>query len=175
MFFQTFSLWTMPLFILVILIYASVRKVKVYEVFIQGVEDGLRTGVRLFPFLLAIFTALAVFRVSGAMSIFLNLVSPLASTVGIPREIIPLAILKPLSGSAALGYMGELLQKYGPDSVIGRMAAAVQGSTETTIYVLTVYLGAIGIKKPQHLLAVGLLADWAAFATALLLVSFLSP
>lgn len=173
--FQTISVWTMPLFILFILIYAASRKVHVYEVFIQGVEDGLRVGVRLFPFLLAIFTALAVFRASGAMNIFFKMVSPLANFLGVPREIFPLAVLKPLSGSAALGYMGELLQKYGPDSSIGRMAAAVQGSTETTLYVLTVYLGAVNIRKPRHLLAVGLISDLAAFVTALLLVSYLTP
>lgn len=175
MLFHAVSVWTMPLFILLILVYAFSRKVRVYEVFLQGVEDGLQVGVRLFPFLLGIFTALAVFRSSGAMDLLLNLTAPLAKLAGLPREIVPLLVLKPLSGTAALGYMGELLQKHGPDSVIGRMAAVVQGSTETTFYVLTVYLGAIGIKKPQHLLAVGLLADWAAFAAAIILVNFLCP
>lgn len=168
---QNLSRWILPAFILFILIYGMVKKVKVYEVFIQGVEDGLKTGVNLFPYLLAIFTALAVFRSSGAMDGVLRLLTPLANLLGIPREIFPLTILKPMSGSAALGYMGELIQKYGPDSLLGRMASAVQGSTETTLYVLTVYLGAIGIRRPGHLLAVGLIADAVALSVALLMVS----
>lgn len=167
---QAVSRWILPAFILTILVYGLVKRVKVYEVFIQGVEDGLKTGVRLFPYLLAIFTALAVFRASGAMDGLLHGLTPLAKLFKIPREIFPLAILKPMSGSAALGYMGEIIQKYGPDSLVGRMASAVQGSTETTLYVLTVYLGSIGIRRPGHLLAVGLIADVVAFAVALLMV-----
>jgi spore maturation protein B len=169
---QSLSRWVLPCFILTILVYGSFKRVRVYEVFIQGAEDGLHTGIRLFPYLLAIFAALAVFRSSGALTLFLRFLSPLADLFGVPKELIPLAILKPLSGSAALGYMGELIQKYGPDSPIGRLASAVQGSTETTLYVLTVYLGAIGIRHPGHLLAVGLLADAAAFATAVLVITY---
>lgn len=171
---QSLSRWVLPCFILIILVYGAFKRVRVYEVFIQGVDDGLRTGIRLFPYLLAIFSALAVFRSSGALSLFLRVLSPLAELIGVPQELIPLAVLKPLSGSAALGYMGELIQKYGPDSLIGRLASAVQGSTETTLYVLTVYLGAIGIRRPGHLLVVGLLADAAAFATAVLLITYAS-
>lgn len=165
------SRFILPGFILIILVYGFLKRIKVYEVFIQGVEDGLRTGLRLFPYLLAIFTALAVFQSSGAMDLVLRGLTPLANLLHIPREIFPLALLKPMSGSAALGYMGELIQKYGPDSLVGRMASAVQGSTETTLYVLTVYLGSVGIRRPGHLLAVGLIADVVALTVALLLVA----
>lgn len=164
------SHWIIPGFLITVLIYAAFKRVKLYELFIQGAEDGLRTGVRLFPYLLAIFTALAVFRASGAMEYFLGLISPLAKLLGVPREIFPLAFLKPLSGSGALGYMGEIIQKQGPDSPAGRMASAVQGSTETTLYVLTIYLGSIGIRKHRHLLAVGLIADVVAFTVAIWLI-----
>jgi spore maturation protein B len=167
---QTVSRWLLPGFIFLILAFAATKRVKVYEVFLLGAEDGLRTGLRIFPYLLAIFTALAVFRSSGAMDFFLQCLAPLANGLGIPREILPLTVLKPLSGSGALGYMGELIQKHGPDSMVGRMAAAVQGSSETTVYVLTVYFGSVGIRKYRHMLLVGLFSDIVAFSEAILLI-----
>lgn len=167
---DTISRWLLPGFIFLILTFAATKRTKVYEVFLLGAEDGLRTGLRIFPYLLAIFSALAVFRSSGAMDIFLQCLAPIANGLGIPQEILPLTVLKPLSGSGALGYMGEIIQKYGPDSMVGRMASAVQGSSETTIYVLTVYLGSVGIRKYKHMLIVGLFSDMVAFSVAILLI-----
>jgi spore maturation protein B len=167
---ESLSRWVLPVFIFFILTFAATKGTKVYEVFLKGAEDGLRTGLRIFPYLLAIFTALAIFRTSGAMDLFLHSLTPLSQRLGIPREILPLTVLKPLSGSGALGYMGEIIQKYGPDSLIGRMASAVQGSSETTIYVLTVYLGSVGIRKYKHMLVVGLFSDVVAFTVAILLI-----
>lgn len=163
------SVWAIPLFILVVLAYGEYKGVKVYETFIQGAGTGLKTGFQLLPYFLAIFGALAVFKTSGALTLFCRLTTPLARLFGIPEEILPLGLVKPLSGSGTIGFMADLTQKHGPDSLLGMMASIIAGGSETTFYVLTVYLGAIGISRPRHLVSMGLLGDLAAFSTAVLI------
>lgn len=161
-----FSLWAIPVFIFGVLVSGELKGVKVYEAFIRGAEEGLKTGVRLFPFFLAIFGALAVFRSSGALNLICRIISPCANLLGIPPEVIPLGLLKPISGTGALGYLAELVERYGPDSRIGAIACVVGGSTETTFYVLTIYLGAVGITNPKQTIAMGIAADLCSFIVA---------
>lgn len=163
---QSFSRWIIPLFILLILLLGEIKGVKVYDAFIRGAKEGLITGAQLIPFFLAIFGALAVFRSSGALDFICRLLSPGANALGIPGEIFPLGLLKPLSGSGSLGYMAEIINNRGPDSPLGLMASVVGGSTETTFYVITVYLGSVGISKQKHTVAMGIAADLVSFFVA---------
>ncbi|HEY8392223.1 MAG TPA: nucleoside recognition domain-containing protein [Capillibacterium sp.] len=166
---NTLSVWAIPLFILVVLAYGEYKGVKVYETFIQGAGEGVKTGIQLLPYFLAIFGALAVFKTSGALNFFCRLVAPLAAFLHIPEEILPLGLIKPLSGSGTIGMMADLTRKHGPDSPLGIMASVIAGGSETTFYVLSVYLGAVGITRPKHLVGMGLLSDLTAFFVAILI------
>ncbi|PRX29884.1 spore maturation protein B [Orenia metallireducens] len=161
-----FSQWAIPLIILLILIAAFIKKVKVYEVFTDGAVEGIAVGVKILPYLLAMLMAIAIFRASGALDIVLNQLAKPLSILGIPKEVIPLALIRPLSGTGSLGIVTDLINQYGPDSFIGRLASTMQGSTETTFYVAAVYFGAIGIKNSRHAILAGLLADLAGFLAA---------
>mgnify|MGYP001333699994 CR=1 FL=1 len=164
----TISHWAVPVIILLILGAGVVKKVRLYEVFIQGAMEGIKTTVKLTPYLLAIFVAIGIFRSSGALGLVVKLLEPFLKGLGIPSELIPLGFLKPLSGSATLGFAAELLQKHGPDSPLGLMASLIQGSSETTFYVLSLYLGSVQIRDGRHLLLVGLLNEWFVFLLAIM-------
>lgn len=168
--FATVSRWAIPLFILGILLAGLVRRVPVYEAFVAGAKDGFDTAIRILPYLLAMFFGISILRESGTLDAALALFAPLVEPFGIPREVLPLAILRPLSGSGSLGMVSELFSAHGPDSFIGRLASTIQGSTETTFYVLTVYFGAVGIRNARHALPVGLAADLAGFLAAVFIV-----
>ena len=161
------SLWVIPLILLIIPLAGFSRNVKVYEAFVEGAGEGFQTAIRIMPFLVAIMVAVNVFRASGAMAVCVEILAPVLEYLGVPPELVPLAIMRPLSGTGALGITTELLQTYGADSLIGLIASTVLGSTDTTFYVLTVYFGAVGIMKPHYAVAVGLLGDLTGFFAAL--------
>lgn len=123
------------------------EKVKIYECFIEGVKEGIQVCLRIFPYLLAMLAAVGIFRESGALDGFIELFKPVVNLIGLPAEVIPLAFIKPLSGSGAVGIFTETLHKYGADSFIGRVASILMGSTETIFYTISVYYGAAQIKK----------------------------
>lgn len=151
-------------------LYAYLKGVNVYSSFIEGAKEGFWLAVKILPYMVSIFVAIGVFRDSGAMEILENLLSPLLRLMGLPGELLPLAIVRPLSGSGSLAITIELLRQWGPDSFIGRLASTIQGSTDTTFYVLTLYFGSVGITRTRHALPAGLLADLAGIVTAVLLV-----
>ena len=153
------SLWALPVIIMTILLCAAVRKVPVYETFIEGAKDGVKVTVRIIPYLTAIIVAIAMFRASGALDMITNLCSGFLQKIHFPAEILPLAIVRSLSGSAALGVFSDIAVQNPPDSFTTKMAAVMLGSSETTFYVLAVYFGAVGIKKYRYALATGLIAD----------------
>ncbi len=161
------SHWAIPVIIFTIFGAGVLKKVRLYEVFIQGAMEGIKTTFKLTPYLLAIFVAIGLFRSSGALDFLVNLLEPVLNGLGIPAELVPLGLLKPLSGSASLGFTAELLQKHGPDSPLGLMASIIQGSSETTFYVLSLYLGSVQIRDSRHLLLVGLLNEWFVFLLAI--------
>lgn len=167
------SLWFIPVLIAFILIYGTYKKVPAYESFVEGGKEGIKMAVSIMPFLVGMMVAIAVFRASGALDVMVNWLRPGLEMVGIPAEIVPLALIRPISGTAALGITSDLIGVYGPDSFIGTLAATLQGSTDTTFYVLTVYFGAVGIKKMGDALKVGLLADAVAIITAIVVVTFM--
>lgn len=156
------SRWAIPFLLLFIPLIAYLRKVPVYESFVTGAEEGFKTGVRIMPFLIGMLVSIRVFVDSGALEILSRFLQPVFVYFGLDPNlsaIIPLAVMRPLSGSGALGVSTQLINQYGPDSMIGRIASTLQGSTDTTFFVLTVYFGSIGIKKYRYALKLGLLAD----------------
>jgi spore maturation protein B len=167
------SLWFIPVMIAFILIYGTYKKVPTYESFVEGGKEGIKLAVSIMPFLVGMMVAIAVFRASGALDVMVNWIRPGLEMVGFPAEIVPLALIRPISGTAALGITSDLIGVHGPDSFIGTLAATLQGSTDTTFYVLTVYFGAVGIKKMGDALKVGLLADAVAIITAIIVVTFM--
>ncbi|MDR1727633.1 MAG: spore maturation protein [Acidobacteriota bacterium] len=162
------STWAVPLFLVAVPVYGAIKKVKVYESFVEGAKGGVQTAVRIIPYLVAMLVAVGMLRAAGAIDLMASALDPLLSRIRFPSEILPLAIMRPLSGSGSLGIVTELVSTYGPDSFIGRLAASAYGSTETTFYVLAVYFGAVGVRKTRHAVVAGLTAD-----VVSLLVAFL--
>ncbi|WP_017413674.1 MULTISPECIES: spore maturation protein [Clostridium] len=162
-----------PIIIGGVVIYGVRKKVKVYECFVEGAKEGLNICVRIFPYLLAMLLAVNCFRASGAMDYFINLIQPVVKFVGIPPEIVPIIFIKPLSGSGAIGVYTDVVKQFGPDSYIGTAASIIMGSTETIFYTITVYFGAIGIKKIRHSLWVALIVDFCAVLVAINLAKFI--
>jgi spore maturation protein B len=135
------------------------RKVKVYDVFVDGAKEGFEVAVRIIPFLVGILVAIGMFRGSGAMDLLTNAMKPVMGAINFPAELLPLAILRTLTGSGSLALTTDLVHTYGPDSLIGRMAATMYGSSETTFYVLAVYFGAVGVKRTRHAVPAALIGD----------------
>jgi len=165
------SLWLIPGIIGLILIYGTLKRVPTYESFVEGGKEGIKIAFSIIPYLVGMLVAISVFRASGAMEFFIDLIRPLLQVLGVPAEIAPLALIRPISGTAALGMTTDLIATYGPDSFIGRLASTLQGSTDTTFYVLTVYFGAVGIKKMGDALKVGLLADLVGIIVSIIIVT----
>lgn len=167
------STWIIPCFILIVLLLATYKNIATYELFVEGGKEGVKMAFSLLPFLVGMIVSISILRSSGALEAFIQLISPFLSVIGVPAEVIPLALVRPISGTAALGMTTELISNYGPDSFIGRLASTMQGSTDTTLYILTIYFGAIGIKKMGYALKVGLLADLIGIITSIIVVSLI--
>lgn len=165
------SIWVIPCFLLVVLLVASWKKIPAYELFVEGGKEGVKMAFSLLPFLVGMIVSISILRSSGALDAFITFITPVLTFVGIPPEILPLAAVRPISGTAALGMTTELIDVYGPDSFIGRLASTMQGSTDTTLYVLTVYFGAVGIRRMGNALKVGLLADVVGIIASIVIVS----
>jgi spore maturation protein B len=162
-----------PLLFIVFLGWGFVRRVKVYEVFVEGAKEGFTTAIRIIPYLVAMLAAIGIFRASGALELLTAALAPVTSLIGMPPETLPMALMRPLSGSGSLGIMTELMKVNGPDSLIGVMASTMYGSSETTFYVLAVYFGAVGVKNTRHAVPVGLIADVAGMLAAVWIVNLL--
>lgn len=162
-----------PVLLLLFLTTAILKKVKIYEAAVEGAKEGFQTAVRIIPYLVLMLVAIAIFRASGAMDVLLTLLHPLTSALGLPREVIPMALMRPLSGSGSLAIMTETMKTHGPDGFIGVLVSTMYGSTETTFYVLAVYFGAVGITRTRHAVLTGLLADLTGFLLSVLVVSLL--
>jgi spore maturation protein B len=167
------SVWAIPLVVAGVPLYALIRKVKVYPVFVEGAKEGFQVAVRVIPPLVAVVVALGMLRASGAMDGLAALLAPLTSRIGIPASVLPMALVRPLSGGAALGVVADVLRSEGPESYAGRLVSVMAGSTETTFYVLAVYFGAVGVTRYRQALPAALLADLAGFAASVVAVRFL--
>jgi spore maturation protein SpmA len=151
--------WILPLLILGFLTWGAVAKVPVYEAFVEGAREGWDTAVRIIPYLVAILGAVGMLRGAGAIALFSRVVGPLTEPLGMPAEALPMALLRPFSGSGANALMMSIMTEHGPDSYVGYLVSTLQGSTETTFYVLAVYFGSVGVKNVRHAMAAGIVAD----------------
>jgi len=170
---QFISQLIIPLFILLVVGYGWAKKVRVYDSFVAGAKDGISVVIKIFPYLLAIFVAVKGFQASGAFDFSRDLLRGILLYFNIPLEVISIAIIKPLSGSASIGVFTDIVKTTGPDSLASRMAAVIMGSAETTFYILAVYLGAVGIKKTRYLVPVCILADMVGILIAISVVRIL--
>ncbi|MFC4767311.1 spore maturation protein [Effusibacillus consociatus] len=159
---NTISQWALPVVIASIVGIGHFRKVPVYETFIEGAKEGFPTAIKIIPHLVAMMVAVSVFRESGALELMLVMMRPVFDYLHIPSEIVPMALLRPISGTGSLTVMTDIFQTYGPDSLLGKIASVLQGSSDTTLYVLTVYFGSVGIRNARYAVKVGLLSDLAA-------------
>jgi len=168
---RTISPWIIPGIMMALLGFGFARRVPVYESFVDGARDGFSVAVRIIPYLVAILVAVAMLRSSGTMEVFISLVGPVTGKVGLPAEALPMALLRPLSGSGAYAILASIISDpaTGPDSYVGFLVSTLQGSTETTFYVLAVYFGAVQVKRFRHGLAAGLTADAAGIAGAVVI------
>ena len=165
------SHWLLPVLIGVILCYGAAKRVALYDVAIEGAKEGFEVAVRIIPYLVAILVAAAMLRASGLLGAFVAAIGPLTSAIGLPPEAVPMAVLRPLSGSGAYAIMAEIMQAEGVDSHVGDLVSTLQGSPETTFYVLAVYFGAVGVTRVRHALAAGLIADIAGVIGAVVAVA----
>ena len=160
------SLWAMPVLLVAIPLVGMLRKVKVYDVFIEGAREGFDVAIKIIPFLVGILVAIGMFRGSGAMDLVTAGLRPVVGPIGFPPELVPLAILRSLTGSGSLAFTTDLIKAHGPDSLIARTAATMYGSSETTFYVLAVYFGAVGVRRTRHAVPAALIADLVAAVAA---------
>jgi spore maturation protein B len=168
-----FSVFVVPLILVGFPLYGLYKRVPVYENFVEGAKEGFQVAVRIIPYLVAILFAIAMFRASGAMDFLVRVLDPVLRPIGFPAEVLPMAIVRPLTGSGSAALVVDMINRYGEDSIFVKMAAVMFGSTETTFYVIAVYFGAVSIKKSRHAVAAGLTADISAMIIAVWLVRLL--
>lgn len=169
-----FSTAAIPVIIAVIILYGVIERKKVYDIFLKGAKDGIKILFQLIPTLIGIFVAVGALRNSGVLDLIINIISPLTNFLKIPSEIMPLALLRPISGSASIGVAVDIMQKYGTDTFIGLITSTIMGSTETTLYTIAIYTGCVGIKKTRFVLLAALLADLAGIIASVVIWRILS-
>lgn len=167
------SFWSIPFIVSAFVLYGWVKGVAVYDSLVEGGKQGFQIALRIIPFLVAILVMVEMFRASGALEMVIIFVEPLTSLIGMPPEALPMAMLRPLTGSGAFGVAADAMSTHGPDSLIGYMVSTYAGSTETTFYTLAVYFGAVGIRKSRHTLPACLLADVSGILAATFIVNLL--
>lgn len=163
-----------PMVILLIIVYGVIEKNKVYDTFIEGAKEGMQVVVNIFPTLVGIFLAVGALRSSGLIELIINIIKPIIETLRIPAEIMPLALLRPISGSASMAVATDIISKNGVDSLIGLIASTIMGSTETTLYTIALYTSAVGIKKIRFVLIAALIADITGMLISVAICRFLS-
>jgi spore maturation protein B len=156
---NTISLLAVPFLLGFFPLYAALRRVKVYEQFVEGAKEGFQVAVTIIPYLVAILVAVGLFRGAGGIDLITGALRPVLDLVHFPTELLPMCLMRPLSGSGTLGMFTELVKEFGPDSLIARTAGTIFGSTETTFYVIAVYFGAVSVRRTRHAVAAGLIAD----------------
>ncbi|MBQ2756642.1 MAG: spore maturation protein [Oscillospiraceae bacterium] len=162
--------YIIPVIIGGVVIYGAVKKVNVFSVFIEGASEGMGVAVRMLPPLIILMTAIGMFRASGGLEFFTKLLAPVMEAVGLPKEVAPLVLLRPVSGSGATAILQDIVSNYGADSFAGRVASVMTGSTETTFYTLALYFGATSAENTRYALGASLFADAVSFAVSALAV-----
>lgn len=165
--------YLIPIIVIIILIYGLYKKVDIFDTFLLGVKEGLKSSINLFPTIFAMIIAINLLTNSGFILDLSNTLKPLFNKISFPVEVLSLAILRPISGSASLSMLSEILNNYGHDSFIGRVASVMQGSTDTTIYIISLYFASIGVKKIKYSLIVGLLSDLISIILSVVIVTLI--
>lgn len=165
--------YLIPIIVIIILIYGLYKKVDIFDTFLLGVKEGLKSSINLFPTIFAMIIAINLLTRSGFILDLSNTLKPIFNKISFPVEVLSLAILRPISGSASLSMLSEILTTYGPDSFIGRLASIMQGSTDTTIYIISLYFASIGVKKIRYSLVVGLLSDLISIILSVVIVTLI--
>ena len=171
--FQYLTKSIIPIIVVIIITYGMFKGRKVYDWFVEGAKDGLKVCMNIFPYLLAMIIAVSIFREAKLLDMLNNLIAPIVRVIGLPKEVVPLVLVKPLSGSGAMGIFTDILKNYGPDTFIGLVASVIMGNTETIFYTVTVYFGAVKIKKVRHTVWAAVMADMTAIIMAILMVKIL--
>lgn len=167
------SNYIIPFLVIIIIIYAFIKKVDVYNEFVSGAKESFDMIFTMFPCILAMIFGVNIFINSGIVNIFYKFAKPLFELLRIPIEVFPMMIMRPISGTSSLAILNNIFNIYGPDSFVGRLASIIQGSTDTTFYVITLYFGSVGIKKIRYALWAGLFADLAGITAAVIITHFL--
>lgn len=165
---------SIPLILVFVILYGIKEKKKVYDIFLEGVKEGIEIVIRLFPTLLAIFVAVGMLRYSGLLEAITNLLSGIMFRFNFPTEIVPLAFLRPISGSASMAIATDIMKTYGVDSNIGKIASTIMGSTETTFYTIAIYTSSVGVKKIRFVLIAALIADFVGIVTSIVIWNVLA-
>jgi len=163
-----------PMSIFVIIMYGFLDKKNIFDIFLNGAKEGIGVVIKIFPTLVALFIAINLLRSSGIIDAIINLLTPILNIIKLPKEIMPIALLRPISGSASLAVAVDIMKTYGVDSIIGLITSTIMGSTETTLYTIAVYTGAVGIKKTRFVLAAALIADIVGMVSAVVFCNILS-
>lgn len=172
-FIDYFAVFILPLMIVGLPLYGLIRGVAVYEEFVEGAKEGFKVAVMIIPYLVAILFAIGMFRASGAMDFLVELLRPVLGAIGFPPEVLPMAIIRPLTGSGSAAIVADMIETFGEDSILVKIAGTMFGSTETTFYVIAVYFGAVNVKKTRHAVPAGLTADVAAMILAVYVVQLI--
>ena len=165
--------YILPIVVMLIILYGVIKKNNVYDSFIKGVKEGFEIGISIFPSLIAIIFSSRILIASGFIDFILEIISPILNIIKFPKEVLPMALLRPISGNASLVLMTEVFSKYGVDSFLGKVASTIQGCTDTILYVLSLYFGIVGIKKIKYSLYVGLIVDLIGIITSIIIVRLL--
>lgn len=173
---EVFGSYLIPILIALILLFGFLRKVPLFDTFLEGAKEGMKSTVSIAPALIGLITAVTMLKASGALDLFTAAIRPAAAFLGFPPEVMPLTLLRPVSGSGSIAILDQIFATCGPDSFAGRVASVMMGSTETTFYAIAVYFGAVGIKKTRHTIPAAITADTASFFISTLAVRlFFSP
>lgn len=159
-----------PVAVALVVLYGMIKKVKIFDAFIEGAVEGLHTLYMIIPTITGLVVAVEMLQQSGTIDLLCSFISPLANVLNFPKEIVPMAVLRPISGSGSTALLTNIYENYGPDSMIGQIASVIAGSTETTLYAVTMYFGSVGITKTRHTLFTGLCADFLALVLAIVTV-----
>lgn len=173
-FIEYFSNIAMPLMIIIIVIYGVIERKKIFDIFLDGAKDGIGVVLNIFPTLVGLFVAIGALRSSGVIALIVNFLTPVLSFVNFPTEILPLALIRPISGSSSIAVATDIMNTFGVDSNIGLMASVIMGSTETTVYTIAVYTSSVGIKKTRFVLWAALIADFVGIVTSVIVCRLLS-
>lgn len=173
-FIEYFSNIAMPLMIIIIVLYGVIERQKVFDIFLEGAKEGISVVLNIFPTLVGLFVAIGALRSSGIIDLIVNFLTPVLDLVNFPTEILPLALIRPISGSSSIAVATDIMNKFGVDSNIGLMASIIMGSTETTVYTIAVYTSSVGIKKTRFVLLAALFADFVGIITSVAVCRLLS-